>query len=319
MKPVKMTNKLGLHANRAMFKLKAASPKIMVIGGVVGVVGTVVLACKATIKANDILKETKEDLEKIRDLAEDESVKEYTEEDKNKDITIVTVQTGVKLAKVYAPAIILGTLSLTSILASHHILNKRNIALGAAYATLNDDFKKYRDRVIEKFGKMADMEMKHGLKEETTTETETDEDGKEKEVQKTKFVVNPSDVSGYARFFEKYTKDNKTGEPRINRNWQNSNEYNIMFIKSMEQTANDMLRSKGHVYLNEVYDLLDLPRTKEGQIVGWVYDPENPVGDNYVDFGLYSDNLSYSDYVNGYDPAILLDFNVDGNIWELMK
>lgn len=316
---MKLTNKLGIQANRAMFKLKAASPKIMVIGGVVGVVGTVVLACKATTKANDILQKAKEDLENIHDLAEDETVEEYTEEDKKKDITIVGVQTGVKLMKVYAPAIILGTISITSILASHHILNKRNIALGAAFTTLNQDFKNYRERIIDKFGKVADLEAKHGLKAETVTEKETDEDGKEKEVKKTKFVGNPSDISGYARFFEKYTKDNKTGESRRNKNWQNNNEYNIMFLKSQEQTANDMLRSKGHLYLNEVYDMLDLPRSKEGQIVGWVFDKNNPVGDNYVDFGLYLDSLSYSDYVNGYDPAILLDFNVDGNIWELMK
>jgi hypothetical protein len=91
-----------------------------------------------------------------------------------------------------------------------------------------------------------------------------------------------------------------------------------MFIKAQERYANDLLKAKKRVFLNEVYEMLGLPRTKAGQIVGWVYNPENSKGDNYIDFGLYSDNLSYSDYVNGFDQAILLDFNVDGNIWDLM-
>ena len=130
-------------------------------------------------------------------------------------------------------------------------------------------------------------------------------------------MVNPSDVSGYARFFEKYTVD-EDGNSILNPHWEPNNEYNIMFIKAQENYANDLLRAKKRLFLNDVYEMLGLPRTKAGQVVGWVYDKDNPVGDNYVDFGLYADNLSYSDFANGLDPAILLDFNVDGNIWEMM-
>ena len=129
--------------------------------------------------------------------------------------------------------------------------------------------------------------------------------------------MNPSDISGYARFFEKYTTDEE-GNSVLNPHWEPNNEYNLMFIKAQENYANDLLKAKKRLFLNEVYEMLGLPATKAGQVVGWVYDPKNPIGDNYVDFGLYSDNLSYSDFVNGMDPAILLDFNVDGNIWELM-
>ncbi len=144
-----------------------------------------------------------------------------------------------------------------------------------------------------------------------------EETGKEKKVKKTAFVVNPSDISGYARFFEKYTKDEE-GNSVLNPHWETNNEYNLMFLKAQESYANDLLRAKKRLFLNDVYEMLGMPRTKAGQVVGWVYDPEHPVGDNYVDFGLYADNLSYSDFANGFDTAILLDFNVDGNIWELM-
>lgn len=188
----------------------------------------------------------------------------------------------------------------------------------AAYTVLDTDFKNYRSRVIEKFGKEIDRELKYNIKAEKVSATEVDaETGKEKKVKKNAFVVNPSDVSGYARFFEKYTVD-EDGNSILNPHWEPNNEYNIMFIKAQENYANDLLRAKKRLFLNDVYEMLGLPRTKAGQVVGWVYDKDNPVGDNYVDFGLYTDNLSYSDFANGLDPAILLDFNVDGNIWEMM-
>ena len=277
--------------SKTSFQLKKHSPEILVVAGVIGVVTSAVMACKATTKVNEILDKTKEDVEAIHKCEEDESMKEqYSSEDAKKDLTIVYAQTGVKFAKLYGPSVVLGALSITSILASNNILRKRNVALGAAYAAIDKGFKEYRNRVIERFGE---------------------------EVKKNGFVVSPADISGYARFFEKYTQD-EDGNSILNPHWESNNEYNLMFIKAQERYANDLLKAKKRVFLNDVYEMLGLPRTKAGQIVGWVYDPESPKGDNYIDFGLYADNLSYSDYVNGFDQAILLDFNVDGNIWELM-
>ena len=262
---------------------------------------------------------TKEDVETIHKCEADESVKErYSSEDAQKDLAIVYVQTGMKFAKLYGPSVILGALSITSILASNNILRKRNVALSAAYAAIDKGFKEYRSRVIERFGEEVDRELKYNLKAKKFDETVIDEEtGKEKKVKKNGFVVSPGDISGYARFFEKYTQD-EDGNSILNPHWESNNEYNLMFIKAQERYANDLLKAKKRVFLNEVYEMLGLPRTKAGQIVGWVYNPENSKGDNYIDFGLYSDNLSYSDYVNGFDQAILLDFNVDGNIWDLM-
>lgn len=149
-----------------------------------------------------------------------------------------------KLAKLYAPAVALGTLSITSILASNNILRKRNVALAAAYATVDKSFKEYRKRVIERFGKEIDRELKYNIKAEKVSETVIDEEtGKEKKVKKTAFVVNPSDVSGYARFFEKYTMD-EDGNSVLNPHWENNNEYNLMFLKAQEKYANDLLRKE---------------------------------------------------------------------------
>lgn len=321
MKKDGIMNKMSGAFSNVSFKMKKHSPEILMVAGVAGVVVSAVMACKATLKVDAVMDETKEKMDKIHEAEEKgvtDSGEDYSREDVKKDTVIVYAQTGLKLAKTYAPAIAIGALSITSILASNNILRKRNVALAAAYATVDKSFKEYRNRVIEKFGQEVDRELKYNIKAEKVTATEVDEEtGKEKKVKKNAFVVNPSDVSGYARFFEKYTVD-EDGNSILNRHWEPNNEYNIMFIKAQENYANDLLRAKKRLFLNDVYEMLGLPRTKAGQVVGWVYDKDNPVGDNYVDFGLYADNLSYSDFANGLDPAILLDFNVDGNIWEMM-
>lgn len=124
------------------------------MAGVIGVVTSAVMACKATTKVGEILDKTKEDVETIHKCEADESVKErYSSEDAQKDLAIVYVQTGMKFAKLYGPSVILGALSITSILASNNILRKRNVALSAAYAAIDKGFKEYRSRVIERLAK----------------------------------------------------------------------------------------------------------------------------------------------------------------------
>lgn len=295
--------------NRIGFKLKKYSPEIFVAAGIVGIVSSAVLACKATTKVQDILEKTKNDVDIIHDSVNNESLEEeYTAEDAKKDLTIVYTQTGVEFIKLYAPAVILGTLSIASIINSHRVLQKRNIALGAAYATVDKGFKEYRNRVAERFGEDVEKEIKYNIKAKKFEETVTDENGKEKKVKKTVNVVDPNLYSDYARFFDDGCKG-----------WEKDPEYNLMFLKAQQQYANDLLVSRGHLFLNEVYDMLGIPRTKAGQVVGWIYDLENPVGDNFVDFGIYeADREKARDFVNGYERSILLDFNVDGNIWEKM-
>lgn len=311
-------NKLSRSIHRIGFKFKKHSPEILTGAGIVCVVASTVMACKATTKLSTILDETKEQANQIHGYVEKNGYSEkYSENDEKKDLAIVYTKSGVNIAKLYGPSVLVGVLGVTSILAGNNILRKRNVALTAAYTAVDNGFKKYRERVVERFGEAVDRELKNNARKEEVEVIETDENGEEKVVKKAAYVVSPSDISEYARFFEEYTVDDK-GNKIKNTYWTSNNEYNLMFLKKAESFANDKLRINGYLFLNEVYEMLGIPKTKAGQVVGWVYDENNPVGDNYVDFGLYKDNLSYSDFVNGYDPAILLDFNVDGNIWKLM-
>ena len=295
--------------NRAGLKLKKHSPEIMVTAGVIGVVASAVMACKATTKASSIVDEMKEEMDKIRKAADMVDEEIYSEEDLKKDTSIVYIQTGVKFAKLYGPSIALGALSITSILVGHNILRKRNLALAAAYTAIDTSFKAYRGRVVERFGKELDKELRYNIKAKEVEETVIDEKtGKEKVVNKTIDVVDPNEYSDYARFFD----DGCNG-------WSKDPEFNLMFLKQQQSYANDLLKSRGHLFLNEVYDLLGIQRTKAGNIVGWIYDEKNPVGDNFVDFGIYDINRPKNrDFVNGYERTIILDFNVDGDILSLM-
>ena len=311
-------NKLSRSIHKVGFKFKKHSPEILTGAGIVCVVASTVMACKATTKLSTILDETNEQTDQIHGYVEKNGYSEkYSEKDEKKDLAIVYTKSAMNVAKLYGPSVLVGVLGVTSILAGNNILRKRNVALTAAYTAVDNGFKKYRERVVERFGEAVDRELKNNARKEEIEVVETDENGETNTVKKTAYVVNPSDISEYARFFEEYTVDDK-GNRIKNTYWTSNNEYNLMFLKKAESFANDKLRINGYLFLNEVYEMLGIPKTKAGQVVGWVYDEKNPVGDNYVDFGLYKDNLSYSDFVNGYDPAILLDFNVDGNIWKLM-
>lgn len=296
--------------SRIGFKLKQRSPEILVAAGVVGIVSSMVLACKASTKVHDILEDTKEQLSQVKQVLEDEkfSKETYSEEDAKKDTTIIYAQTGIKFIKLYGPAIILGSLSIASILTSHNILRKRNIALAAAYTVVDKSFKDYRSRVIERFGKELDHELKYNIKAKEIEEVTVDAKGKEKTKKTTISVVNNDGYSDYARFFD----DGCTG-------WTKDAELNLVFLRQQQDHANEMLKSRGHLFLNDVYYMLGIPKTKAGQVVGWVYDEKNPIGDNFVDFGIYDSHREVNrDFVNGYERTILLDFNVDGPIVDLL-
>ena len=295
--------------NKSEMKVRKYSPEILAGVGVVGVIASTVMACKATTKLNDILAESKEQLEQIKTVAVDPAYADkYTEDDAKKDTTITYVQTGVKVAKIYAPSVILCASSLGCLLASNNILKKRNAALSAAYMTVDKSFKEYRRRVAERFGDEVEKEIRYNIKaKEIVT---VDEEGNE--VKETVKVMegadNPTTYSDYARFFDESCPA-----------WQNDPEYNLTFLKAQQQYANDLLKAQGRLFLNDVYKMLGIDITKAGQVVGWVYDPDCPVGDNFVDFGIYDMSKErVRAFVNGYEPNILLDFNVDGNIWDLM-
>ena len=305
-------------ASKYGYKLKKASPTIMIVGAAVGGVTATVLACKATIKAQDILDEHKAAVESIHDakakidsgeivLSEGET---YTEEDLKKDITTTYVHTGMELVKVYAPAVGLGVASLGCMFGSHHIMSKRNASLTAAYIALDKAFEEYKTRVTDRFGDRVQQELEHNIKAMEIESKKTDENGVEETIKEYKDVAMKH-TSPYTCIFDE-TVDT----------WQPDNQLNRNYLFLMEQSANKRLRAQGHLFLNEVLASLGTHggvsmKTPAGQIVGWIYDPNDITKQNHVDFGITNyveGNEALNDFINGGERSVMLHFNCDGPI-----
>lgn len=303
--------KLSRSFHKVGFKFKKHSPEILVVTGVVGIVTSTIMACKATTKVNDIIDESKETIDKIHESVgkglHTSDGEEYTQEVANKDLAIVYTQTAWKFIKLYGPSIALGAASIACMIGSNRILKKRNIALAAAFTAVDTSFKEYRGRLIDRFGKDLDRELRFGIKAKEVEERVVDENGKETTVNKTVNVVDPN--TAHSLYSVVFCEGN-TG-------WTKNAELNKVFLIQQQNWANDKLRLRGYLTLNEVYEMVGAPTTAYGQIAGWVYTEDSSIGDNFVDFGIFDvTNENACDFVNGRERSIILDFNCIGNILE---
>jgi hypothetical protein len=294
--PNAIANKFG----RQLLHLEKASPQIMFAGGVVGLTTAAVLACRATLQLSDTLAKGEELKEKAEAMFAEGTNDDYDEKKYAKDLTVIKVRTILDITKLYGPAVGVGVISVCLLTGSHVTLNKRNASLSAAYAATDKAFTQYRDRVKEQLGSDADRDFRYGS--EVVEEKVDGEDGKKKTVKHTR--VAPGEPSQYARFFDELCG-----------NWVKNPEYNAIFLRAQQNYMNDLLQARGHVFLNEVYDCLGIERSGAGAIVGWVI---GAGGDDFIDFGIFDDdtNPRVRDFVNGRETSILLDFNVDGVIYD---
>lgn len=272
-----------------VLQAKHKSPHVFFAAGVAGVVGATFLACKATLK----LEETIDDItEEIKDVKQKPVRSGYSASDHNKDMMYVYGKGAVKLGRLYGPAVGLGAISIASLTGAHVQLARRNAALTAALAGLTKTYNEYRARVIEEIG----AEREKDIYMDVRNEEFEDEKGKKK----VERVVGPNGFSPYARMFDE-----------ANANFLKNAEMNRIWLQVQQQYCNDLLHSRGYIFLNEVYDQIGMEKSKAGQIVGWMLDDD---GDGYVDFGLHE--AAAAGFTAGYEPRVILDFNVDGNIYE---
>lgn len=289
--PNAVTTKVAGAALRTQFH----SPKLLFAAGVMGVGATVFLACKSTLKLDEVLTDAEKTTQDI------EGSTHLSAKDMKHDLMYHRLATAGRVAKLYAPAAAVGVLSIAALTQSNRILTRRNAALGAAYATLEKAFSDYRQRVRDTFGEKGDevdRKFMHGVQEIQ----EVDENGK------TKTVQVADTASGYGRFFD-----------HLNPNWQPNHDLNLWWLQQKQNWLNDRLEANGYLFLNEVYEELGLDKTTAGQIVGWWWGKDSE-GDGEVDFGIWdATNDRARDFVNGRTKGILLDFNVDGPIYDKLS
>lgn len=290
-------NSASTSFHKAGIKLSEASPELLIAAGIVAIVGGTVLACKATLKAEQIMDEYDQNISEIECVEERfEGTQKYTKEDVTKDKLMAKGKVIGKYIRLYAPAAGCISVGIACILGAHGIMKKRNAALIAAYNAVDMAFKQYRERVIQEEGNAQD---RYYLTGERYKELENPETGEKEIVQESgQETLNPSI---YAKFFDEYS-----------RYWKKDAFMNLNFLRCVESQMNKRLWTNGIVFLNEVYDALDIPPTPEGQLVGWVK------GDDIrISLGIYD---LYSDarrrFVNGLERSILIEPNVQGIVYD---
>ena len=300
---------LATKASRIMLKskmeLKKHSPEILTAAGIITGIAAAVIACKQTIKATEIIQDAQNSLKDIEDVKTlvEHGEAEYTEEDEANDRKTIAIQTTVNIAKTYALPVALGVVSITCILASNHILKKRNAALAAAFSALSTDFANYRKRVVDKYGKEADFMLKNGLEKQLVAHQIIDpETGEVKEEQKEVLTYSGDKLSQYARIFDEVSSTQ----------WTPSADHNRAFLLMEQNFFNERIKTRGYIFLNEVYERLGFRPTKAGSVVGWVY---KNADFEPIDFGIFTAHTQKAaDFLNGDEPSIILDFNVQGDI-----
>lgn len=283
------------------------APKVLFVTGITAMIGSSIMTGVATLKLEEVLDEIETDRAQAAEIKQHVDSDAYTGEatytdaELRKDLAIITLRGAGRIAKLYAPSLILGGVGVVCLTKSHRILEDRNLALAAAYSTVNGAFNRYRERVIDRYGEETDRELRY----ESEKVDEVDEvTGKVV----TREMVTDSPGSAYARFYDEHSS----------RNWSPDPDINLLFLRNVQNYCTDRLRARGHLFLNEVFTELGLSHTKAGAIVGWRWNKDS--GDDYVDLGIWDGTQeTVNDFFNGREGAILLDFNVDGVIYDKLE
>lgn len=318
-------------AKMAKFTARAKSPELLLGAGIIAGGATVVLACRATLKAKpklDDLSIKLEDLEHIENVhtlavandphadEEDEhnlaELKKQCKKEKRHEIAV----TAVGVSKDFAPAIIVGMVGIGCVLASYRILDKRLLGATVAYESVNAAFNRYRHRVIDKYGEQAERQLYYG---ETVTDVEYEEEvedaetGEKKVVKKVKQEPNVEKGVPWHSIYSR-TLHNRSYQPGMD----------VDQVRRIQNYLNDELARKGYVFLNDVYKALELEIDGEYVGVGWLskeFQGEDYVGDGFIDFGVFGDNVTEQAKLwrEGKTNSVILDFNVDGPIYKYVN
>ena len=275
-------------AGRAGLVLSKHAPTILTAAGTAGFIGTTILASKATLKVEETISEETALLVKVHEAHE---AGKLEDKDALHDKVILYTRMTTKLAKLYAPALILGAASIVSLATGHGIMLKRNASLAAAYAAVDQAFKTYKKKVESKFGKDAVIDALVSTAEEDLTKNELTMEA----------IAAVDGVSPYGVIFDE-----------TNNNWSADEYLSMLHLKCQQQYANDILQTRGHIFLNEVYKMLGFPHTPAGAVTGWV----KGNGDNFVDFNIFEGTFEGEDGKGRTVTKWALDFNVDGVMYD---
>lgn len=305
--------------NKTKFWTKKHSPELLIAGGILMAAGAVVSACVATKKADKILKPATKQINDIHTNLKDTfkiNNKQIDVKEERKDLAKVYAKTAGKLLLVYSPSILMFAASVSCILGSHNIMKGRNLALAAAYTTLDNGYKAYRKRVKNKIGDAAEEAIYKDIRNETKEVIDEEGELKTKDTPSAHVTKNADPYSAL------YSCGN--------RGWERNAILNYDYLMSQQAYLNHKLQSQGFLFLSDVYDalgfdanMLGRDKIRASHILGWIYDPTDTTRDNYVSFGLTDKTgltkEAISSQIRLNEPDFWLEFNCDGDILNLSK
>lgn len=276
-----------------MFGIKHG-PAIALGVGIAAIPTAVILSSFASLKAKKIVEDAEWELDDIENTSrvegEDKETgdivcEEYTPEAKERDKARVMAKTALKLTTVYLPTAATTAVAISGILVYTKIIKQRLLIATTAYAALDTAFKNYRERVVEKYGKEIDHQLRYGIKKDLIQTTKIDENGNEVPVTK-EVETSESAENGYCDLTRIFSKETSPM-------WWPEGDYNEMTLRGVENFYTRKLRVDGFVIMNDVLEAMGLKREAIGTVYGWVYDATKK--DNKIDLSLQ--RIGTSDYL----------------------
>lgn len=325
---MKLISKITQPCMKYVTKVKANSPTVLVIGGTICLVGAVVAAHEAGRKVEITKVANREAIDNLKDIKEsgeytneEGEIIEFTEDDYKKELTHAYLGYFWDMTKLYGPVVLMAGASAGCYIGGHKVLAKRLAGMTAAYTTIDQAYKRYRENVIKISGEDADKRYFLGLDgtdKEKWYETAIDEktgDVKQVGKAKTRDIDVVSDV--------KLWKQASPYAVRLDmcKGFTKDSNYNVMWLQSMEKIANDKLDFKGYLTLYEVYDALGVVSELSSEVekmshqVGWV----KGYGDGDIRFNLVlvpSRVMVKDGALKNINEIGLIDFNCVGTIWD---
>lgn len=307
----KITKFIGPRVGHTSLAIKSHAPELLLGGGIVTGVASVVMIAKAHKKSDGVFADLEDSIKDVQEYVEgnnangpDESGavaddwEEISSTQEQKMLTPIYIMGARRVVTLYGPGIMMGAASLFLLLASHGTLRRRNKALLSTIGVVSQGFAIYRQRVVAEQGTEADERFYYGAEARKVTTLEIDADGKKKKTKSTKnHIPDEPDPIMYQRTFD-HTMPM----------WNSDPDMNEFFLQITQQHMDDWLKIKGYVLLNEAYAALGFEETPEGAVVGW---STNVPGDDYVSFGLDNDINKREG-----DDRWILDFNVNGVVFD---
>lgn len=296
------------------FWARKHSPELLLAGAIVTMAGSVVSAVIATTKLNKTLKPYNDKIDSIKSKMKDDDAKNEVVSIKEckKELTFTYLKAGLQVAKLYLPSVLCFGTGVTCMFGSHKIMKGRNLALAAAYTTLENSYNAYRKRVKDKVGDDVEDQIFKDIRKEKVEVVDP-------KTGKTKTVVKEVPHAGKDKAWDVMYDCANVG-------WERDAVLNFRFLIGQQAWLNEKLRRQGYLFLSDVYDalgydvgMLGAERAQASHILGWIYDPMDKSIDSYVSFGLTQPGTDVAlpdvaKQIELNEPNFWLSLNVDGDI-----